>query len=194
MYPYNHKKGQLILTDVDGLSTDRSFLAHVSLGSAAAASNTAVHAAITLASGATVVKIDSITNPDVPRAIRIKGNAAGITGNVVIDGTNMLDEAITETIIAADAGAIDGTKAFKTVTKITVPARTTAGDTISIGFNDVLGLPYKLATNTVLIAALNHVKESTAPTVTVSATDIESNTVDLNSALNGNPVEAWLMV
>jgi hypothetical protein len=194
VYPYNQKLGQVIQSDVPGLNADRAFLAHVSLGSPAAASNTAGHAAITLADGATTEVTDGITNPDVPRAIRIKGNAEGIAGNVVIEGTNELDEAITETIVAADAGVVDGTKAFKTVSKITVPARTTADDTISVGYNDVLGLPYKLATNTILAAALNHVREATAPTVAVSATAIESNTIDLNSASNGNPVEAWLMV
>lgn len=194
MFPYNHKKGQTIQTDVSGKNTDRAFLSHVSLGSPAAASNTAGHADVTLADGAITEVMTGITNPDVPRALRVKGNAVGIAGNVVIDGTNELDEAITETIIAADTGAVEGNKAFKTVTKITFPARTTAGDKISVGYNDKLGLPYKLATNTVLMAALNHVKEATAPTVTVSATAIESNTIDLNSALNGDPVEAWLMV
>ncbi len=194
MFPYNHKKGQVIMTDVQGLSADRAFLAHVPLGSPAAASNTAAHAAVTLADGATTVVTTGITDPDVPRAIRIKGSAAGIAGNVVIEGTNIRDEAITETIVAKDADAVDGAKAFKTVTKLTFPARTTAGDTISVGFNDVLGLPYELATNTVQIAALNHVREANAPTVTVSASAIESNTIDLSSALNGNPVEAWLMV
>jgi hypothetical protein len=169
-------------------------LAHVSLGSPAAANNTAVHAAITLADGAAAEVTTGITNPDIPRAIRIKGSAAGIAGNIVINGTNELDEAISETIAANGANAVDGSKAFKTVTKVTVPARTTAGDNISIGYNDVLGLPYKLVTNTVLAASLNHVREATAPTVAVSATAIESNTIDLNSALNGNPVEAWLMV
>jgi hypothetical protein len=194
VYPYNQKLGQVIQSDVPGLNADRAFLAHVSLGSPAAASNTAVHAAITLAGGAVTEVTTGITNPDVPRAIRIKGNAEGIAGNVVIEGTNELDEAITETIVAADAGAVDGAKAFKTVSKITVPARTTADDTISIGYNDVLGLPYKLATNAVLAAALNHVREATAPAVAASAAAIESNTMDLNSALNGNLVEAWLMV
>lgn len=185
-----------IKTDADGVVIDRAFLAHfqVSADSAVAASNTSVHAAITLPASGTTVVTTAITNPGVPRGLRIKGNAAGIAGNVVIVGTNYNGDAITETIIAADAGAVDGLKAFKTVTSITVPARTTAGDTISVGFSDKLGLPYKLTHNTVLAAYLANVKESTAPTLAVSATALESNTIDLNSALDGTIVDVYLMV
>lgn len=196
MYPYNHKMGQVIQTDAPTVSCDRGFLAHyrVVAAAAVAASDTAVHAAITLADAATTTVTTAITNPATPRALRIKGNAAGITGNVVITGTNYADEAITETIAASGAGAVEGNKAFKTVTQIVVPARTQAGDTISIGFNDKLGLPYKLAHNTVLAAYLDNAKEGTAPTVTVSATALESNTMDLNSALSGKVVDAYLIV
>lgn len=196
MYPYNPKLGQKIQSDVIGVNLDRAFLARfqVAAADAVAASNTAVHAAITLADGATTDVTTAITNPKVPRGIRIKGNAAGIAGNVVIEGTNYLDAAITETIVANGANAVDGAKAFKTVTKITVPARNAEADTISIGFSDILGLPYKLAHNTVLEAFLNNTKEAVAPTITVSTTAIESNTIDLNSALNGSAVDAYLIV
>lgn len=67
-------------------------------------------------------------------------------------------------------------------------------DQIKVGFIDVLGMPYCLAHNTVLAAYLNNVLESTAPTVTTSATAVESNTIDLNSALNGKQVDVYLIV
>jgi hypothetical protein len=196
MYPYNHKMGQIIQTNVSGVSCDRGFIAHyqVSAAAAVAASDNAVHAAITLAVGQTTTVTTEITNPATPRALRIKGNQVGITGNVVITGTNYADEVITETIAANGVNAVEGNKAFKTVTQIVVPAQTTAGDTISIGFNDKLGLPYKLAHNTVLAAYLDNAKEGTAPAVAVSATALESNTVDLNSALNGKVVDVYLIV
>ena len=41
---------------------------------------------------------------------------------------------------------------------------------------------------------LGDTREATEPTVTVSATDIESNTVDLNSALDGTVVDSYLIV
>lgn len=106
----------------------------------AAANNTGVHAAITLPASGTTEVTTSITNPDVPRVARIKGNASGITGNVVIEGTDIFGQAVTDTIAAADATAVDGVVAFKTITKITVPQRTQGGDTISVGFGAALGL------------------------------------------------------
>lgn len=196
LYPFNPKLGQKIQTDVPEVTCDRAFLAHfkVSAAHAVAASNTGVHAAMVLADGVESWMSLGITSPDVPRAIRIKGNAAGIAGEVTIEGTNYLAEEIEEVIIAVDATVVDGNKAFKTVTRIGIPARTTAGDTVSIGWNDKLGLPYKLAHNTVLAAYLDNTKEGTAPAVTVSATDIENNTIALNTPLSGKVVDVCLFV
>jgi hypothetical protein len=195
MYPYNHKMGQKIQTDANGVSVDRAFLAHYQIAAADAvvASNVAIHADITLADGDTTEVITNITNPDIPRALRVKGNAAGIAGDVVIEGTNYNGDAITETIIAADAGIVEGAKAFKTVTKITVPARTAEGDKISVGFNEKLGLPYKLTHNTVIATYLDNVAEA-APTVVTDVDEIEKNTVDLVTALSGVVVDIYLLV
>lgn|SRR5574341_407875 len=194
LYPYNPEFGQTIQSKVAGQEYDRGFVAHLALGSPAAQSDTAVLAATTLAVGATTTVTTGITNPAVARALRIKGNQAGIVGNVVITGTDMAGNVITDTIAANGANGVDGVKAFKTVTQIVLPQRVTAGDTISVGFCDKLGLPYKLPTNTVLFAALNGTREGTAPTVTTSATALESNTIDLNSALAGTPVDVYLIV
>lgn len=195
MHPYNHKMGQKIQTSVPGVTCDRGFVAHfqVAAANAVAASDTGILAATAMPGSGTTVVTEGITNPAVPRALKIKGNAAGITGNVVIAGTNYADEALTETIALNGATAVDGVKAFKTVTSITIPPRNAEGNTVSVGYNDKLGLPYKLAHNTVLIASLDNSREATAPTVTVSQTAIESNTVDLNSALNGKQVDVYLI-
>lgn len=196
MYPFNHKMGQRIQTNVPGVACDRSFLAHfqVSAAAAAAASDTGVHAAIAL-TAATQAITTAITNPAAPRNIRIKGNAAGIVGNVVITGTNYAGAVITETIALNGVTAVDGAKAFKTVTQIGLPVESHVGtDTVSVGWGDKLGLPYLLAHNTVLETYLNNVKEATAPAVTVSTTALESNTIDLNSALAGTVVDAYLIV
>ncbi|MNR21829.1 hypothetical protein D3C85_1387520 [compost metagenome] len=77
---------------------------------------------------------------------------------------------------------------------MTIPAHDGTGATTSIGFGAKLGLPYKLAHNTVLHAFRGDTREGTAPTVTTSATAVESNTVTLNSALNGTAVDVYLMV
>lgn len=303
-YPYNHKLEQEIQTDVTGVTADRAFVAHVNWADPAAATSDAIKT-ITLGAAAQTITT-GITNPDYPRALAVDGNVAGIAGNVVIAGTNYAGEAITDTIALDGTTSKPGTKAFKTVTSITVPAQThtprqqvetativgtvteegtatvtvtsalyaepvvmhvavavddnasavaekirayiepiledeftvsgegasvvltavapaanddtlniaftngtckgltpdatsdatTSGvavDTVTIGTTDILGLPYKLAHNTVQAAYLNNTKDA-GPTVTVSATALESNTVDLNSALNGKAVDVYLFV
>jgi len=303
-YPYNHKLEQEIQTDVTGVTADRAFVAHVNWADPAAATSDAIKT-ITLGAAAQTITT-GITNPDYPRALAVDGNAAGIAGNVVIAGTNYAGEAITDTIALDGTTSKPGTKAFKTVTSITVPAQTHtpvqqvetativgtittegtatvtvtsalyeepvvmhvavavddnasavaekirayiepiledeftvsgegasvvltavapaanddtlniaftngtcegltpdatsdattpggAADTVTIGTTDALGLPYKLAHNTVQAAYLNNTKDA-GPAVTVSATALESNTVDLNSALNGKAVDVYLFV
>lgn len=310
MYPYNHKMGQKIQTNAN-ISFDRGFLAHfqVSAANAVAASNTGVHAGVILSAGASNLAVN-LTSPAVPRALRIKGNVAGIAGDVTITGTNYADETITEAIATNGVAVVEGSKAFKSVASVAFPARThvpafqqetiavtvgsdkiatlvftvtaagmtnspkavnvpvvaaddtaaevatkiraaltadadvaafftvsgtdaniiitakayaendgtmlmaltsantstvavgasantTAGspqDIVSIGWNDKLGLPYMLTHNTVLKSYLNDALEGTAATVTTSTTAIESNTIDLNSALDGHIVDVYLMV
>jgi hypothetical protein len=49
-----------------------------------------------------------------------------------------------------------------------------------------------LATNTVAMAALNDIREVTAPAVTVSSTTLSLNTIDLQSAYSAtSPVKIW---
>jgi hypothetical protein len=120
--PYKHDFGQTITTDCEEVSVDRSFLAHYHIDAedAPAASSDGVHAAMNL--GAAVQAITTgITNPAVPRNIRIDGNVSGITGVVKIHGTNFAGEVITEEITADGTTAKDGNLAFKTVTQIDLP-------------------------------------------------------------------------
>lgn len=200
MRGYNPKNGKL-LTGAKDVIVDRAFLAHfqVPAASAVVASTTGVHAAVTSTASQQVVTT-AITNPAVPRNITATagGTATDIKAiQVIIAGTNFNDEAITETLPAFTvdtAGTVTGNKAFKTVTSITIPAHDGVGATTAIGFGSKLGLPYKLPHNTVQTAYLDNAKEGTAPTVAVSATALESNTVTLNSALNAKVVDVYLMV
>lgn len=196
MYPYNPFKGQTIQTDARGVSADHAFLAHfqIAAASAIAASATAIHAAVALTASVQTVTT-AITNPATPRNVSITGNASGITGNVVITGTNYNGDTITETIVLNGTSTVSGAKAFASITSIALPAKTnTSGDTVSIGIGSALGLPYKLAHNTVLATFLDNTKEATAPTVATSATALESNTITLSSSLSGKAVDVYLMV
>lgn len=201
MYPYRFTMGQKIQTNVPGVSVDRSFLAHmiVLAAAAVAAATDGVHAAV-VDNGAEQVIITGITNPAVPRNITATagGTATDIGAiQVTIEGTNYADEVITEILPAFTldtAGTVVGSKAFKTITSITIPAHSGLGATTAIGFGEVLGIPYKLERNTVLAAYMNNTLESVDPTVLVDADNIENNTVDLNNALAGTQVDLYLMV
>ncbi len=84
-----------------------------------------------------------------------------------------------------------------TAVTVGASANTTPGvpfDAVSVGCNDVLGLPFKLERNTVQSAFLDNTKEGTVPAVTVDADNIEGNTIDLHSNLDGNQVDVYLVV
>lgn len=175
-------------------AVDESFIAHYQ-ATVAAASNTATKAALALTDSAQAGVTAGLTQPDVPRSLIVKGNASGNAGNVVIHGTAADGSVISETFALNGATAVEGNKAFLTVTSIDFPAETHAGtDTVSIGRGSKLGLVHKLAHNSVLFAALNNVREATAPTVTISTSAIESNTVLLNSALAAQVVDLYYVV
>lgn len=203
-YPFNPGLGQLMQTGVEGISVDRGFLAHfqVSAVNAVAADADGVHAAIACSADTTVTVETGFAAPAVPRSIT--ATAGGTAGSikavkVKVYGTNYLDEAISEELDAFTvdtAGVVESDKAFKTVTKVEIPAMDGAGVTVTIGWGDKLGMPFMLAHNTVIpgMTFLDNTVESTDPAVAVSATSIESNTLDLNSALAGKVVDTYLIV
>jgi len=164
----------------------------VSLGSPALGTTTAVHAAVT-DTGAPVVVTTAITNPPTPR--NVTATAGGTAGDikaiaVTVAGTNAQGEAISEVlpVFTVDtAGTVVGSKAFATVTSITIPAHDGTGATTAVGLGAKLGLPVRLARNTVNNLYLAGVKEA-ASAVAVSASALESNTVTLTSALNAGAV------
>lgn len=150
----------------------------------AAVSATAVHAAIALTDAVQDVTT-AITNPDFPRNVTIKGNAAGITGDVVITGTNVSGETITETIALNAASEVLGTTAFASVTNIHLPAETHAGtDTVSIGRGKVFGLPHIVYNAAFLLVKLFDGSADTG-TLTVDDDEIEKNVFALNGTPNG---------
>jgi hypothetical protein len=197
-YPHNPNLGQRQQTDVAGVYTTASFLQKFSVAAASAtvASTTGILAAVTDNSAQQVITT-GFTQPSVPR--NVTATAGGTAGDikaiqVIVAGTNYADAAITETLTAFTvdtAGTVTGAKAFKTITSVTIPAHDGNGATTAIGFGEKLGLPDKLANNTVVFAFLGGTKEGTAPTVAVSSSALESNTVDLNSALNSSAVDVY---
>lgn len=200
----NARMEQNIATDAVAILADRAFCAHLQWAATEAlvASTTGVHAAITAAADAATVVTTGFTQPICAK--NITATAGGTAGDikavqVIVEGTNMADEVITETlpVFTVDtAGTVVGSKAFKTVTKVTIPAMDGTGATVAIGYGEKLGLPFKLAHNTVLTGMTfkDNTREGTEPTVAVSAIALESNTIDLNSALNSKVVDTYLMI
>lgn len=198
--PYNHKMHGNISTDANREVYRRNIAQlHLSAAEAAAASNTAVHAAIDCSAAATNVT-SGFTAPPYARNITVTASATTaaeiLAVAIKVTGKNAKGETIEETLpafTAETAGTKAGVKAFVSVDKVEIPEM--GGDTVkvSVGFGDICGLGYILPHNTVLAAFKDNTKESTAPAV-VCSDNLEENTFDLNSALNGKAVDVYLIV
>lgn len=160
--------------------------------SPASASASNVLALTGLTAGAQAGITAGITNPDFPRIARIVAAKSGMTpvaGNVTIHGTDVNGNVISDTIALNDTTAVNGVKAFKTITSIDLPAQTNAsGDQVSVGGGAALGLQDTLQNNTVFAAFVNGAQESTAPTVATDTADVSKNVVTTNTATAGHKV------
>lgn len=197
-YPYNPGPANQQQTDAEGVLTYRGFISryHVGTADASVTSATGIHAAIQDNAGTQTVTT-AITNPTVPRNIIAVagGTAADIKPiAVVLHGTDFNGAVITETLpvfTENTAGTVAGSKAFKTVGTIVVPPHDGTLATTSVGWGEKLGIPDMLSRNTVMLATLDGVYETTRPTVAFSGSVLASNTVDLNSALNSTVVDIF---
>jgi hypothetical protein len=155
---------------------------------AAAPGAATVHAGITMAELTTTTVTTNITQPLAPRGLSVTGDHADADHVVAISGTNINNDPISESFTLNGVGTVAGTKAFKTITSILAPVRSSAdGDGFTVGTTDVMGLPLCLPAAACVFATYhNATLEGTAATVTVSSTAIESNTADPNSANNAD--------
>lgn len=160
----------------------------------AVGSATATKAAFALTDATQEGIIAGITNPDVPRVVSVKGNASGITGNVVVHGTNINDEVISDTIALNGSTEVAGAKAFKTVTSIDYPAETHVGtDTVSIGRGVKIGFPTPIP-NANLVLATSFDGSVDSSTITASSTT-EGSLAAIAGTMNGvKLVELFFLV
>lgn len=154
----------------------------------AAASTTAVHAAVaSVVAGQTVTT--GFTNPDVPRNVTL--TFGGTTNDIglatyVVTGTNVEGKVITENFAVADnqTGTLTGNKAFKTVTSLRQPSADGTGATIAVGYGAKLGLNHKLVPNaTSMVVIQDNAVDGTAPTLQAapSASTVDGSNVELNT-------------
>ena len=112
-----------IKTDA-GVTVDKAFIAHLELtaAQAAAASGAGVMALTNLGAAAQEITA-GLTDPAVPRSLSIVGNVSGITGDVVVTGTNYAGQEIEETIALDGTGTVNGNFAFRSVSKVDLPVQ-----------------------------------------------------------------------
>jgi hypothetical protein len=187
MYPYNPFRGQRIQAHANE-DVDRAFLAHYAI-KPAAESDDGVLGATDLDAAVKSVAV-GLNNPDVPRNLKVKGNASGGNNVVKIHGTNFAGEVISEDITPNGTTAVVGTLAFKTVTKVDLPVadhteakqKTTSAVTAATGAG---------AVTLTVTAAIFGTPAARDVTFTLAAGDVASTTTAataIKNALNADPV------
>lgn len=141
--------------------------------------------------------------PDVPRNITVSVTAVGTAdtmGTIDFVGTNIDDEAITETITPIAGSTVAGVKAFKSVTSATGVGWVIDGvegteDTITIGTGNEIGMPLVLdAATEMVFGILDTTITAHNPTVGNPAT-IEETTIDMSAGTyNGSKVALIFVV
>ena len=211
MYPFNFNRGQTIQTSVPGVVADIGYIANLAwtavqtaaadtdgiFDGIAAADATAEPAGTTVT--ATPASDKFVAQPPCARNLTVTV-AATTAGHVkaaaiVVTGKNLAGETITEsfTPTADTPDTLVGAKAFASVTSVAVPAQDGDSVTVDVGFGQLIGLPYKLDKQRVILT-LNDGVVDTAPTLTISASALESNTVDFNGSLDGSVMDMSIIV
>ena len=140
---------------------------------------------------------EDLVNPPCPRNLTVTagGTAGDIkAGSVRVYGTNAADEPIYEDFtFVADTGATKtGTKAFKSVKKVAIPAQDGTGCTFIVGIGSALGLPLKLTSKPLFLASLNG--SADAGTLATDDDELEKNTYTPNASLAGTVVKLALVL
>jgi len=155
---------------------------------------TKIHAAVTLTTAVQTIT-DGITQPDFPRILSVKGAPAGtLATNVTINGTDIAGTVIADTIQLNNSSEVMGDVAFKTVTSIVFPIRTGEGDTVSVGFGNLLGFPVAVPNaSTVIAKTFNGAVD--AGSVTVGATPSTSYYTCAGAAsFNGTKILSFVLL
>lgn len=211
MYPFNFNRGQTIQTSAPGIVADMGYIANLAWTAleAAAADTDGIFDGIVAPDGTatpagttvtkTVAADEFVAQPPCARNVTVTV-AATTAGHVkaaaiVVTGKNLADETITESFTpTVDTPAtIVGAKAFKSITSVAVPPQDGDSVTVDVGFGQLIGLPYKLAKKRVILT-LNDGVVDTAPALTISASALESNTVDFNGSLDGSVMDMSIIV
>jgi len=115
-------------------------------------------------SSTSVTSTSGMIDADFGRAITLTGSA-GSDHVCVVTGRDYLGQAMTQTFTLSGTTPQVGTKAFKFVDSMTV-ATGAASDTVDVGWNDKLGVPYTMTS----MASFREDTVVTSPTVVAAVT------------------------
>jgi len=138
--------------------------------------------ASTLLTTAVQVITSGITNPDFPRILAVDSDGAA-TGNVVIIGTNIRGETITDTIALNGTNAVAGVKAFKTIKSIQLPVKA-AAESVWVGWTDKLGLQSIPVSTTVISETTTNQADTGGAVLTRDSDEIEKCLYDPTTECN----------
>jgi len=203
MYPFNPNKGQTIQTNASGVVADMGYIANLSWTALEAAAANAAGAVLTEAASATaivtVLAADMLAQPPCARnavvtvaattAAHVKAAAIRVNG-LDLDGKALYEDF---TPTEDTPATLTGTKAFASFTSLVIPIQDGASVTVSLGWGQLIGLPYKLSKKRVILT-LNDGVVDTAPTLTISSSVLALNTVDFNGSLDGSVMDMSIIV
>ena len=185
-------------TDVYGVNLPAASVALKEWNADEAAANDADAVMLSTNGAATEQTItEGLKNPPCVRSLTVTagGTAGDIkTGSVRVYGTNYADAEIYEDFaFTADTGAtVAGAKAFKTVTKVVIPAQDGTGCTFTVGTGAKLGLPFIFGSKPLFIATLGG--SADAGTLATDDDELEKNGYTPNASLAGTAVKLALVL
>lgn len=122
--------------------------------------------------------------PPSTRGITFTPSASADAGNIVVVGTNIAGQVITDTIATSTTNAVSSAKMFKTVTSVTFPIDD-GSITWDAGWDERIGLPFKLSKKAAILEVFNGAMQYTAGTLATDDDEIEKNYFDPNGNLDG---------
>lgn len=126
-----------------------------------------------------------LAQPPQARQLTFTPSASADAGNILVTGTDIDNNTITDTVATSTTSAVVSAKAFKTVTSVTYPIDDGA-ITWDAGWNEKIGLSLKLASAPFHLEKFNGVVEiATNGTFSTNATDVSKNMYDPNGNLDG---------
>lgn len=206
MNPFNAFMGQTLKTNEAGVSCDRGFIANLSWTATqtAAADTDGIFDGIAANTTggdpvvATPASATFIAQPPCARnvTVTVAATTAGhVKAAAIVVAGKRGGVAITESFTpTVDTPAtLTGAKAFDEITSVTVPSQDGDSVTVDVGFGELIGLPFKLSKKRVLVT-LNDGVVDTAPSLAISTSALESNTVDFNGSLDGSVMDMSIII